>query len=831
MAGGTWFGVLGPLELRRGGETVVLPSGRQRSLLALLLLYAGEPLSRDRLIQELWGDAPPSSAVSALHVHISKLRRLLGDLLIRVPAGYVLAREEIDLDVWRFDALVDGARADPRAAAASLREALSLCRGEPLCDVECEGSVADWRRLLEERRLQARLSRFDAELAEGAAGELIGELERLAGEHPLEERLVGHLMLALYRGGRQADALSAYERLRSRLDGELGLQPGEPLRVLQVAILNQDPSLVAAWPAERDPRTEDPAVPDELEGAARFDLARGAGGSSLPELATPTFGRADAVEEVVGLLRRGDVRLVTLTGPGGVGKTRLALLAAHAAAGEFADGAWWVELAGLPRDGDVAAAVVRTLGVMPTGPETSEQALLRELAGRQLLLVLDNFEHVIERATLVAVLHRGCPRLTVLVTSREGLDLAPEHRFVVWPLAVPAIDRLVTAEAVTAASASAMFLAAAGRRDHGFVLQASDAPAVARICTRLEGLPLSLELAAARTTALSLQELADALEDQLEALGPGARDAPPRQRTLQATIEWSYGLLEPALQRVFVRFAVFAGGATSAAAIAVTGAAREELEALVAKSLIVRRLPAGGGTRLVMLEAVRHHAQRLLAADLAAQEEVCRRHVEHYLRLVQSAAGRLSTREEPVALAELDSETENLRAARAWALVHDPPRGLRLTGELALYWSIRGEPMALDWLDEAIAATGQDVPLPERALATLGRARALSVLQDRAFAERRAGPVSAGRRRCRDREHADLPRPRDRHAHRRALPAAADRPGSDRAGPPQRRPAAARPGAERTRRGHDRRGAIARGGARRRRVDRARRRPGPGEAL
>ena len=246
------FGVLGPLAFERDGQAVPVPSGRQRSLLALLLLAGGVPLSRDRLIDELWGDRPPPSAISALHVHLSKLRALLGGLLLLDSAGYALAPAGFELDVWRFDDLLDQARDDPDRAPRLLREALALFRGEPLGDVAAEGSVAQWRRALEEKRLQAIVLRIEADLARGDAAELVPELERLAAEHPFEERVWRQLMLALYRAGRQADALDAYQRTRRRFAEELGLEPGEQLERLQQRILRRDPGL-APEPQPRCP--------------------------------------------------------------------------------------------------------------------------------------------------------------------------------------------------------------------------------------------------------------------------------------------------------------------------------------------------------------------------------------------------------------------------------------------------------------------------------------------------------------------------------------------------------------------------------------------------
>ena len=266
------FGVLGPLVLERDGEAVPLPSGRQRSLLALLALGGGVPLSRDRLIDELWGERPPASAVSALHVHLSKLRGLLGGLLVLEAAGYALRPGAFELDVWRFDALVEQAQSGARPGGGAAGEALGLFRGEPLCDVASEGSVAQWRRALEEKRLQAILLRVDAELAAGAAAELVAELERLAAEHPFEERVWGQLMLALYRAGRQADALEAYQRARRLFATELGLEPGEPLAALQQRILDRDPTLLLEsepTPAGQGRRGLQPAAAADAAGRPR----------------------------------------------------------------------------------------------------------------------------------------------------------------------------------------------------------------------------------------------------------------------------------------------------------------------------------------------------------------------------------------------------------------------------------------------------------------------------------------------------------------------------------------------------------------------------------
>jgi DNA-binding SARP family transcriptional activator len=263
--------VLGPLVLERDGTELPLPAGHQRSLLVLLLLGAGVPMSRDRLIDELWGEHRPASAVSAIHVHLSKLRLLPGELLVRGPAGYALTPGSFELDALRFESLLDQARDDPARAVGLLNEALELFRGEPLCDVPSERSVAQWRRTLEEKRLKATLLRLDAELAAGAAAELLTELEQLSEAHPFEERLWGQLMLALYRAGRPADALEAFQRIRRRFSSELGMEPGEPLPRLQQRILAREPALlleVPAAPSARPPASRLPQPQTRLLGRA-----------------------------------------------------------------------------------------------------------------------------------------------------------------------------------------------------------------------------------------------------------------------------------------------------------------------------------------------------------------------------------------------------------------------------------------------------------------------------------------------------------------------------------------------------------------------------------
>jgi predicted ATPase/DNA-binding SARP family transcriptional activator len=712
------FRILGSLEVVDGDRLLALGGPQQRALLAVLLVHRGEPVSSDRLIDELWGERPPASAIKIVHGYVSNLRRLLGDgLLVTRGRAYLLQLQPGQTDFDRFAARVaEGRRAmrdgDARTAATRLREALGLWRGPPLADLAYEAFAQAEIVRLHESRLAALEERIAAELELGEHASLVGELEALVREHPLREGFIAQLMLALYGAGRQAEALEAYQHARVRLADELGLEPGPALKTLQVQILEQAPALQATRASGHDA--------ERLLMAAASALGTG----GLPRPATSLIGRDEELDAVCRLVGGPDARLVTLTGPGGVGKTRLALEVVHALESSFADGVCWVELAGVTRPDDVGSTVARALGVTPLPGEGPREALLRYLTGRWLLLAIDNFEHVLEAAELVAEWHATCEGLSLLVTSRESLNLAAEHCVIVAPLAVPSPDRATVGE-VEAIAGSALFLAAARRRDSSFAGSATAAPAIARICARLDGLPLALELAAARTGVLGVEELAARLGEAVTDLGVGARDAPDRQRTLHATIEWSYRTLDEPLQRSFVKFAVFAGGATLEAAQAVTGADLATVQALIGKSLIYRHQEPDGANRLVMLETIRQYALSRLRAD-PNQHAVHRRHCEHYLQLVEQAVPRLWTLGEQRALALLDAEIDNLRSALQWSLEAAPETCLRLAGQLGKYWRLRPDLEGLKWLEAALKAAGERAPALDRARARLHHADELS---------------------------------------------------------------------------------------------------------
>ncbi|HUA03230.1 MAG TPA: BTAD domain-containing putative transcriptional regulator [Solirubrobacteraceae bacterium] len=644
LAGGVArFGVLGPLTFERDGLAVAVPSGRQRSLLALLLLGGGVPLSRDRLIDELWGDRPPPSAVSALHVHLSKLRALLGGLLVLDSAGYALPAGEFELDAWHFDELVEQARGDPGRAHTLLRDALALFRGEPLSDVAAEGSVAQWRRALEEKRLQAILMRIDADLERGAAAELVPELERLAAEHPFEERVSIQLMLALHRAGRQADALDAYQRTRRRLAEELGLDPGEQLRDLHQRILDRDPALLAATPpAETSQPTTD------APGAS----------SNLPRPVTRLVGRVEELRALDGLMADPDVRLVTLTGPGGVGKTRLLLELASRHEHQYADGAVFVRLEQVTDPALVAAEVASAIAQRDGTEGPGADALPNYLRDRELLLVIDNFEHLTASAILPAELLGIAPRLRVLVSSRTPLRIRGEQVFEVDPLGLPADE---TEHEALESPAVQMFLQCALASNRNLEVDATFTRTVAAICRALDGLPLAIELAASRASVLAPAQIAEQLAQPLSIGRRALRDLPDRQQSLGTTIRWSYDLLTPAAREVFLSAGVFLGGFDAEALAATVGRSPgAELDELLETSLFRRR---ADGRRFEQLELVRVFAVEELAR--AGELEPTRaRHRAYFAAQVSAASEALDAGTSPgEAAAPLLADHANVRAA------------------------------------------------------------------------------------------------------------------------------------------------------------------------
>jgi predicted ATPase/DNA-binding SARP family transcriptional activator len=683
------FGILGPVELRRDGRVVALGGGKPRTVLAALLVHANEPVSAERLAMALWGEEAPATAVRTVQVYVSRLRKLLGDdaALSTTAAGYRLRVRPEELDAARFEQLCeDGWRALARKrsadAAEVLSEALGLWRGAAFADVRYAPFVQAEIARLDELRWAAMEGRLEAELALGRPAVVLAEIERLLAEAPLRERVLALRMRALYAAGRQADALATYQDARRRLSEELGLEPGRELRALEQAILTHDPALGRVTPS----------ADEAAEPQRRRDANAPAAGL------TPTVGRERDLEAVLAAVR--GARLVTLVGPGGVGKTRLAVEAARALAPSLPGGVISAWLGSVADAADVPAALIVSAGVVSQRGESPERALVRRLQENELLMFIDNFEHVLTGAAIVSRLLEACPGLRALVTSREPLRLRGEQVFVVEPLAENAAMALFSR------------LARARRSDFDAGVHAQ---AVRTICRRLDGVPLALELAAGRVGLLEPDQLAERLAEALPLLADGPRDLPERQRTVRATLDWSVGLLTADERAAFFALGAFAGSGELDAVEAVTGASLAVLDAIVAKSLAL----ADGG-RIRMLEVVRQYAAERLAASAAA-DRVRERHCDLYLNLIERHTRQVRIQGRGAALERIEREQNNLRAALAWAIDRlDAPRALRLVAALVPVWSLLHLPEGTRWADAALALPGG--PPLERARGLLARA-------------------------------------------------------------------------------------------------------------
>lgn len=674
------FRILGPLEVK---GTASLGGPKPRTLLARLLLEPNRVVSYDELIDALWPDDPPEQARHTLQVYVSSLRRALGNERIRGDrGGYALRVEPAELDAARFEDLVaEGTRllrvGEAEAAHACLTKALALWRGDALADVA--PALAHERARLNELRVAAGEEEIEAALALGQHGELVPRLESLVRRHPTRERLRRQLMLALYRSGRQADALGVYRDARRTLRDELGLEPSPDLRELEAAILRHDVGLGGGG-------SEAPARPEH----------------HLPAPATPLVGRRREVDEISVLLT-GGTRLVTLTGPGGAGKTRLAIQAASELAGSFADGVFFVSLGALRDPELVLPEIAEALSV--EGARGLRAALTAHIRSRTQLLVLDSFEQVIDAAASIAGLLVDAPGLRLLVTSRHPLRVYGEHEYPVGPLSLDD-------EAVPLFLQRAL---ASGRR-----IEADEA--VRELCQRLDCLPLAIELAAARVREVSLEDLRAALP-RLDAAVGRMRDVPARQRTLRAAIEWSYDLLEPAEQRAFEGLGVFVGGCTLAAARHVASAEPPTVRSLVDHSLL-----AAEDNRLVMLETIREYAVERLTRSGRA-EAVRRRHAEHFLSTAEAGEEIRHTAAEVDWWNGLDADRDNVRAALAWWLEHDQAAAAGLAARVFRFWYTRAH------YDEA--ALAYERVLAAADLPSAERARLLSYAAAVEFARRR----------------------------------------------------------------------------------------------
>jgi predicted ATPase/DNA-binding SARP family transcriptional activator len=675
----------------------------------VLLVHRRRVVSVDVLSDALWGDEPPPTARATLQTHISKLRRALGDdtgdVLVNRPPGYLLDVSTETVDADRFEAAVDAVRPmlgeESTLAIAELDHALSLWGGPAFSEFASTPWAHAEATRLDELRLIALELRNDARLVAGDPGSVVGELEGFTRQYPLRERFWEQLMMALHQSGRQAEALRVGQAFRGHLRDELGLDPSLGFRSVETAIALDDES-VRASPSVGGPSAARVPSSGFSEGTAPVS-------SWAPGLATELVGRETDLDQVVAAMAA--ARLVTLTGPGGVGKSTLAAEAVRRTADRFDDGVRFVELAAVQDAGAVLAAVAQSLGVERRAERSLAESITEVLGSRQLLLVLDNCEHVIAAVgDLVSRVVRWCPEVRLLATSREPIGVAGETVWPVGPLGVPsrtdlALDLLLTTPAVQ------VFLARAIEAAPAFELTERSAPAVAELCIELDGLPLALELAAARMASMSPIQLADRLHERFALLG-GAAGRDPRHRTLVDLVQWSYELLSEKERTLLARVSVFAGGFDLEAAERVCGVeplapaeVAHLLVGLVDKSLVVAN-HADGQVRYAQLETLRHFGAERLRAQ-PDQIEVRRGHVRAFVDLTEQGAVALASAEEALWADRMEADWGNLRVAVRTALDGgDGDSALRLvaSGREVAFRRIRYE--LVDWAETAVRLDG-----------------------------------------------------------------------------------------------------------------------------
>lgn len=691
--------VLGSLQVT-GGHGPVPLAPKPRTLVAALAVQNGDPCPVDVLIDALWGEGPPSSAAKLIQVYVSQLRRVLppGVRIATRGAGYALELAADGLDARVFERLAADGRAalragNPALAASTLGRALDLWRGPAYADVRYEAFAAEEVERLERLRELALEARLDADLRLGRHADVLAELRGLLAAEPIREPLAELAMIAAYRTSGPAAALEVFAQVRDALRAELDEEPGRELLALRDRISARDPSLMA-------------------------DPAAGGGGSGGPLPAGPNalIGRERELAELRALLDRPGVRLVSLTGAGGSGKSRIALELARGLAPRFANGVVLVELAAVADPDLLPSTLVRSLGLEP-GPDAMA-TLLDALAPRETLLALDNFEQLRTAAPGLVRLLAAAPRLVMLVTTRVVLHVSGEHVYPVAPLAEDA--------------AAILFAERARAHDPSLVLDDGARPHVRAIVRRLDGLPLPIELAAARVRTLGLQGLEARLASRLSVLGTGPRDLPARQQTLRETLDWSVRLLEPQERELLTRISVFAGAFTleAAAEVCLDGdeeRAIEVLEQLVHASLVVAEERAGQ-MRYRLFDTVREHAaERLDGGEQAAA--VAGRLVDWALGLAERAERRLTGDRQAEAFAALELEHDNLRAAlTAASRGDDAERRMRLTVAMSRFWYVRGYlGEGRRWLEGAVAdSTAVPPSLRRRALTAAG---AIALLQ------------------------------------------------------------------------------------------------------
>ncbi|MGW0738490.1 BTAD domain-containing putative transcriptional regulator [Streptomyces sp. NPDC002817] len=691
--------LLGSVRAYGGGGPVDIGGARLRMLLARLALEAGRPVSVDSLVDGLWGEQPPADAANALQALVSRLRKALRGTgtVDAVAGGYRLSVQEEDVDTYRFEDLAGRGRHALAAgrteeAARTLTAALGLWRGAALADVLEAPFAGAAATRLDELRAAAVEDRFDAELRAGRYADVLADLEAAGARRPLSERLAGLRMRALSAAGRQSDALAVYEDLRGRLGDELGVDPSAEVREIHLALLRGELERPAARPTNAPSR--------------------------LPARLTSFVGRDGELDRLADLM--GSARLVTLVGPGGAGKTRLSLEAATRDTAHARDRVRFVPLAGVSRLDQLADVVLGALSstdgrLYEGGGAQQASAVERtaELLGSgDTLLLIDNCEHVVEAvAELADQLLLRLPELRILATSREPLAINGESLFHLGPLDVPT-GSPEPAEAMAAAAVRLFVDRAAGIRQE-FALDESNLDAVLEICRRLDGMPLALELAAAKLRSMGVEQIARRLDDRFRLLSSGSRTALPRQRTLLAMVEWSWDLLDEPERILARRLSAFPGGATLAALETVCSDPQLPaddvlyvLGALIEKSLVQEVRDADGESRYRMLDTVRAYAARRLAES---GDDLTARFTAYHLALAQRHEPLLRTGAQLRATAVFDSEHDNLtHALRLVRDAGDRETAVRFGAAMFWYWGIRGMGSRLETHLAAVADSAAD---------------------------------------------------------------------------------------------------------------------------
>ena len=736
--------MLGPLEVRTGSgvdaRSVEIRRGLPRTLLTMLVLHAGETVSASGLADVLWGDDQPRNPANALQVQISYLRKQLAadaslQPIVTRPGGYSLNIEREQIDAYRFERVVRAtSRSTPTGrdeiliALGELDDALTLWRGDALADVTGEPFAIGEAARLQDLRLVALELRHDLMLALGRHHEIVGELTALIGEHPLREQLHQQLLVALYRSGRQADALRAYDHTRTLLLEELGIDPGPRLQELQRQILAQDPTL--SWTPPPDDMPATPSVKNDRSGP---DRPASRPTATIPIAVTALIGRDIELARIRKLLDRS--RIVTLTGPAGTGKSRLALEVASARAIET--DVWFIDLAAVA-DPDVVAATVAAALAVPIAPgEDAATSVASSLASRNGLLVLDTCEHVVGAAALLAGrILRQARDVRILTTSRRPLGITGEIAWPVPPLALAPPDAR-SVDATAGYPAVELFVERAASVHPDFELTDANAADIAAICLALDGLPLAIELAAARTDVLTPQAIRARLMNRFELLVDGSSDVSPRQQTLRAAIDWSVGLLDERQRVFFARLGVVAGTLDLEAACAITASDPAEtlslLTALVRHSMVA----VVGDDRYRLLDTLRAYALETL--ETLDADDARDRHADYHVERAERAERGIQGADQLMWLDRLRTDVPDHRAALEWLVsTGDGIRAAQLAGALGWFWTLDGmlaeacsrleQVLAFDDLPPAVRGKAMwSLALLSASLGELERAQALAV--------------------------------------------------------------------------------------------------------